>query len=88
LKETEAKIKKVFVKKLQVDPAILNDCSLQTPLLGRGFGLDSIAAMTLASGIEEEFDIQIDDEDLTEELFANLASLIHYVDLKLAIGRQ
>lgn len=88
MKETEAKIKKVLVNKLQVAPAILADCSLQTPLLGRGLGLDSIAAMSLASGIEEEFDIQIDDDDLTEELFANLASLIHYVEAKLAGGRQ
>lgn len=88
MKETEAKIKKILVNKLQVASASLNDCSLQTPLLGRGLGLDSIAAMSLASGIEEEFDIQIDDDDLTEELFANLASLIYYVECKLARGRQ
>jgi acyl carrier protein len=86
LNEIEAKIKSVLVDKLQFDPVILQDCSLLTPLLGRGLGLDSIAAMVLASGIEEEFDIQVDDEDLSEALFENLASLVHYVDLKITKG--
>ncbi len=82
----EVKIKSILSDRLQVDPRALEGCSCETPLLGIGLGLDSIEAMSLAAGIEGAFDIQIDDDDLTEQLFENLSSLANYVQLKMAEG--
>lgn len=62
------------------DPAIA-DVGERITLLGQGIGLGSIEALTLAVAIaiEEEFDIQIDDADLTGELFATIGTLATYV---------
>jgi len=46
--------------------------------------LDSVEALALALGLEREFDLAIPDEDLTVELFANLATLADYVRRALA----
>ena len=56
--------------------------------MGRGIGLDSMETLTLVAGIEKEFDIQIADEDLTQKLFTNLATLAEYVLQQLALQRD
>lgn len=50
-----------------------------TPLLGELPELDSLAVLELAVALEEEFDIVVDDADVTGELFATLGSLSAYV---------
>jgi acyl carrier protein len=77
------RVKSVLVERLGIDEEELKSCSLETPLLGRGLGLDSVEVMSLAAGVENEFDIQIDDDDLTTELFQNLGTLARYVTKQL-----
>lgn len=43
-----------------------------------------MAVVTVVTGIEEQFGIVIDDEDLTEETFATMGSLSSFVDRKRA----
>ncbi|WP_244931739.1 acyl carrier protein [Nocardioides sp. W7] len=50
-----------------------------TPLLGELPELDSLAVVELAVALEEEFDIVVDDADVTGELFATVGSLADYV---------
>ncbi|HTW16409.1 MAG TPA: acyl carrier protein [Nocardioides sp.] len=50
-----------------------------TPLLGELPELDSLAVVELAVALEEEFDIVVDDADVTGELFATVGSLAEYV---------
>lgn len=50
-----------------------------TPLLGELPELDSLAVVELAVALEEEFDIVVDDADVTGELFATIGSLAEYV---------
>ena len=45
--------------------------------------LDSLAAAALVAALEERFGITFDAEDLTEDVFATLASLTALVDSKL-----
>jgi acyl carrier protein len=75
----EEKIKQVLISALKVNPEVLAASDSNTPLLGRGIGLDSIETLTLVAEIEREFDMQIADEDLTASLFKSLATLAEYV---------
>lgn len=55
-----------------------------SPLFGAIPEFDSMAVVTVVTGIEEQFGIVIDDEDLTEETFATMGSLSSFVDRKRA----
>jgi acyl carrier protein len=84
----EEKIKQVLISALKVNPEVLAASDSNTPLLGRGIGLDSIETLTLVAEIEREFDMQIADEDLTASLFKSLATLAEYVQRQLAEQRD
>jgi acyl carrier protein len=45
---------------------------------------DSMAVVTIVTALEEQFDIVIEDDDLTAEVFATVGSLADFVDHKLA----
>lgn len=81
--DIEKKIIQILIADLEIDPAILSTVDSNTPLLGRGIGLDSVETLTLVAGIEEAFDIQIDDADLTVELFKSFGTLAEYVLQKI-----
>jgi len=81
--DIEKKIIQILISDLEIDPAILSTVDSNTPLLGRGIGLNSVETLTLVAGIEEVFDIQIDDADLTVELFKSLGILAEYVLQKI-----
>ena len=78
----EQRIKLILISQLGVDPETVCQSGPQTPLIGRGIGLDSVEAMALAVGIEEEFDIEIPDDELTVDLFETIAALAEYVSKK------
>jgi len=50
-----------------------------TALLGELPELDSLAVVELASALEEHFDIVIDDDDFTGEVFETVGSLAAFV---------
>jgi acyl carrier protein len=56
---------------------------LSSPLIGTVAELDSMAVVTVLTMIEEEFDIDIDDEDVSAEIFATVGSLADFVEEKL-----
>jgi acyl carrier protein len=53
-------------------------------LFGGGLGGDSIGALEVVFGLEREFGIEVGDDELRPELFESVASLVRYVDEKLA----
>ena len=81
--EIEEKIKHILTSKLEVNPEILATSSSDTPLLGRGIGLDSMETLSLVAAIEKEFDIEIEDDDLTVDLFKSIGTLAEYVLQKI-----
>jgi acyl carrier protein len=82
MENIEQRLKQILVSQLGVDPEMAAKSGPQTPLIGRGIGLDSVEAMALAVGMEEEFDIEIPDDDLTTDLFQSIAVLAEYVRKK------
>ena len=84
--EITVRIKQILKSRLRINPSVVDQCAADTPLLGKGIGLDSVESLSLASAIEEEFHIVIEDNDLTANLFASLASLAAYVQEKTQAG--
>lgn len=76
--EIRDRLKKLLVErlKLQVDPAQIDD---NAPLFGEGLGLDSIDALELVVGLEQEFGVQVPDEAVGREAFASINALAEFV---------
>ena len=81
--EVERKIRTILVRELEIDAATVYEVNSDTPLLGRGLGLDSMETLTLVTGIEQEFGIQVEDEELTTGIFQTLGTLTEFVVGKL-----
>ena len=64
---------------LGVDADVVTKSDATMPLLGNGIGLDSMETLTLVAEVEEAFDIQVEDDDLTVGLFDSIGSLTEYV---------
>jgi acyl carrier protein len=73
---------RVIVNRLNpdLDPKTL---SAKTCLIGKGLGLDSIAVLSLVTGLEEELSILIDESELKLEMFADIESLAGFLSHRL-----
>ena len=55
----------------------------ETPLLGAIPELDSMAVVSLITGLEEHFGLVVDDDDIDGSTFATVGSLADFVEAKL-----
>lgn len=53
-----------------------------TPLFGELPELDSLGVVELIAALEDRFDIQVDDEDITGDVFETVGSLAAFVGSK------
>ncbi len=84
--DVEILIQAILFRQLEGDASVApKDIPLDVPLLGRGVGLDSLDAISLAVAIEREFDIEIDDDELDASLFESIATLAEHVRAKLSV---
>lgn len=81
MSEIEETVKTYIIKEFLPgeDPQRLTD---STPLISGGI-LDSLATLKLASFLEEQFHVQLQAHEMTEEHLNNLASIAHLVQSKL-----
>jgi acyl carrier protein len=56
------------------------DLGADTPLLGAMPELDSMAVLELVSAVEDRFGFEVDDSDVTGEVFETVGSLADFVD--------
>jgi acyl carrier protein len=77
-KTIEARIKRMIVQtlELKIDSVEIEDDEM---LFGGGVGLDSVATLEIIVGLEDEFGIEVQDEDLRVELFDSVKALADYV---------
>lgn len=68
------KIKEIIVEQLSVEE---NDVTLETNLM-KDLEADSLDAVEIIMAIEEEYEIEIPDEEA--EKFATVADLVNYVE--------
>ena len=87
MSETKTRLRRVLVESLRLDrdPASIPDDNLRLEL-----GLDSINSLEFLIWVENEFDIQIEDEDLSVALVDSLDTLAAYVERRVpaALGDQ
>ena len=78
VQELEHRVRDLIVLrlKLEIDPA---EVDLDAPLFGEGLGLDSIDALELVVGLEQEFSIRIPDADVGKKVFASVRTIAEYV---------
>lgn len=53
-------------------------------LLGSIPEFDSMAVVSVMTALEEEFDIEVDDDDISAETFETLGTLVDFVNSKVA----
>jgi acyl carrier protein len=75
---TLERVKKVVVKQLEVS----EDQITETASFVDDLGADSLDVVELVMGLEEEFDIEIPDEDA--EKIATVGNAVDYIDSKTA----
>jgi acyl carrier protein len=75
------RVKELIVRrlKLEIDPTTIQD---DAPLFGEGLGLDSIDALELVLGIEQEFGIKVEDEEVGVKAFASVNALTDFIEQK------
>ena len=76
-------VKRVLQEALQLGDRV-KGFDESTALFGTIPEFDSMAVVTVVAGLEEQFDIEIDDDDITAEIFETLGSLTRFVHDKLA----
>lgn len=79
--EQARRVKELIVRrlKLDVDPASIENAA---PLFGEGLGLDSIDALELVLGLEQEFGIKVEDEEVGVKAFASVDALVDFIEQK------
>lgn len=80
IEDIKTRLRKLYVDvlKLQQEESRIPDSNLVAEL-----GLDSLNSLELLVWVENTFNIQIEDEDLTPKLVDSLDTLSSYIDVKL-----
>jgi acyl carrier protein len=77
------KVKNILVERLRLNLSP-EDIADNSPLFGLGLQLDSIDALEIVVGIEQEFKISITDEDM--QVFRSVNTIADFILEKLAKG--
>ena len=74
----ENRVKQVIIRtlSLEVDTEEIDD---EDQLFGGGLGINSMATIEIIVGLEEEFGIEVPDDDLRVELFDSVQTMADYV---------
>ena len=79
---TEDRLKKMIVERLflKIEPdSIDTSASLMAT-----YGVDSVSLLELVVGLEDEFDVEIDDDDFDVENFESVAALKTFIEPRLS----
>ena len=85
--DIRSRIKKLIVERLFLEGLSPEEIGDEDPLFGEGLGLDSVDALELVLGLEQEFDIKIKSKEVGREAFASVAALATYVGGRLEEGQ-
>ncbi|MGC8917099.1 MAG: phosphopantetheine-binding protein [Thermoanaerobaculum sp.] len=76
------RVKELIINRLQLEGISPEDIDDAAPLFGDGLGLDSIDALELVIGIEKEFGVRIQDEEVGTKAFASVNALVEFLRSK------
>ena len=67
---------------LQLDERV-QGFDADTPLLGSVPELDSMAVVSILTAVEEQYDVVIDDDEISADVFATVGTLAQFLAVKL-----
>ncbi len=76
------RIKHIIVDRLQPDGVQPETIDADTPLFDGGLGLDSVDALELVLGLEQEFGFKIESEEMGKETLATVRAIADFVTSK------
>lgn len=76
------RVKELIINRLQLEGITPEEIDDDAPLFGDGLGLDSIDALELVIGIEKEFGVRIQDEEVGTKAFASVNALVEFLRSK------
>ena len=74
-------VRNILISTLQLDEDTQFDAD--TPLLGTIPEFDSMAIVTVLTSVEETFGIEIDDDEVSADIFETFGSLVEFVESKV-----
>jgi acyl carrier protein len=81
--EIKHAIKEVVVQECKL-PMKPEEIASDEPLFGEGLGLDSVEVLSITSGLEQRFEIVVEDEDGIQEYFRTVDTLAQLVSQLIA----
>jgi len=82
------KVKNIIVQTLELELPSRSINDDDVIFNGGGVEFDSFAALQIILGIEEEFNLYFDDEQLSEEMFYSVGQLCDFVERLLNEAKQ
>ncbi|MBU0701901.1 acyl carrier protein [bacterium] len=79
-KDILERVKKILIERLSL-PLEPNEITEDSALFGLGLGLDSVDALEIVVGVEQEFDISITDEDM--QVFRSVNTIVDFITEKM-----
>ncbi len=83
-----ARIKRILIDRLFLEGLEPEGIGDEDPIFGEGLGLDSVDALELVLGIEQEFGFKVKSDEMKRESFANVAALAEFVEQRLATASE
>ncbi|MBN7820394.1 acyl carrier protein [Bowmanella yangjiangensis] len=74
-------VRTIIVSTLQLDEE--TQFEQDTPLLGAIAEFDSMAIVTLLTTLEENFGFEVDDDEISADVFETFGSLVSFVENKI-----
>ena len=75
----KTQLKQILIHELRFEDIAPEAILDNEPLLREGLGLDSLDALQLAVAVEEEFNVQIRDDEEARDIFASIEALAGYI---------
>ena len=79
-------LKELLIERLKFEDMTPDDIGDEDPLFEGGLGLDSIDALELVVGVEKEFGVPIDDEEVGNQAFSSVNALAAYIQSRQQAG--
>jgi acyl carrier protein len=73
-------VKDLIINSLRIEGLSSHDIDPDAPLFGEGLGLDSIDALQLVVGMENEFGVVVPDAAVGAKVFRSVRSMAEYIE--------
>jgi len=85
IKAIRERLKEVIIRELFLEGLTPDEIEDEQNLFGEGLGLDSMDALQLVLGMEKEFGLKINNDEVKREAFSSVAALAEFVKERMEL---